>query len=220
MDLEFMWPKPDLRDRKGSLTLRAQQQMIYGRPTLVYNWHCNRETEPKDYDVHAIPLGDKNLHHSTYKRLGTSENDWRTTTDVQLSQICLKKDYEEREIRKSLVNVDNFHTVDKRDTRRPERGYGAVLPHHPLDHKKMFLETTYNSEFVAPYRYTPAYHRYSPQEYSTVHRKCHSQFTEPADYRRYGRNTWQDESGIYANAELKRKIFKPTCPIAPHLYPG
>ncbi|XP_029468592.1 protein C9orf135 homolog isoform X2 [Rhinatrema bivittatum] len=157
MDLEFMWPKPDLRDRKGSLTLRAQQQMIYGRPTLVYNWHCNRETEPKDYDVHAIPLGDKNLHHSTYKRLGTSENDWRTTTDVQLSQICLKKDYEEREIRKSLVNVDNFHTVDKRDTRRPERGYGAVLPHHPLDHKKMFLETTYNSEFVAPYRYTPAY---------------------------------------------------------------
>ncbi|XP_030048240.1 cilia- and flagella-associated protein 95 [Microcaecilia unicolor] len=217
--VEVLWPKPELRERKGSLTLRAQDMMTYGRPTLVYNWHCNRETEPKDYDVQAIPLSEKNFHYSTYRRLGTSENDWSTTTDQQLSQISLKKDYEEKEIHKPLVNIDNFHTaVFKRDTGRPERGYGAVLPRHPSDHMKMFLETTYNSHFVAPYPYIPSYRYLAPQEYSTVHRKCHSQFTDPADYRRYGINTWQDESGVYANAELKRKFFKPTCPITPRMY--
>ncbi|KAH0628276.1 hypothetical protein JD844_009193 [Phrynosoma platyrhinos] len=49
--------------------------------------------------------------------------------------------------------------------------------------------------------------------YSVVHRKCHSQFTDTADYRRHGINTWQDESGVYANADLKLKVFPVTNPI-------
>nr|XP_033780645.1 protein C9orf135 homolog isoform X2 [Geotrypetes seraphini] len=193
---------------------RDWDRMIRNKKITRQQRHWIPETEPKDYDIQALPLDEKNLHYSTYKRLGTSDNDWTTTTDQQLSQIFLKKDYEEREIHKSLVNLDNYETtVFERDTGRPERGFGAVLPRHPLDHLKMIFDTTYNSAFVAPFPYIPSCHYLAPQEYSTVHRKCHSQFTDTADYRRYGINTWQDESGVYANTELKRKFFKPTCPI-------
>ncbi len=48
---------------------------------------------------------------------------------------------------------------------------------------------------------------------SNAFRKCHSQFTDANDYRRFGCNTWQDESGIYANTELKRQTFPPTSTI-------
>uniref|UniRef100_A0A8C8RFP6 Chromosome 9 open reading frame 135 n=1 Tax=Pelusios castaneus TaxID=367368 RepID=A0A8C8RFP6_9SAUR len=76
----------------------------------------------------------------------------------------------------------------------PQTGVGAVLPRHPSDHFKMLV---------------------GPQtgDYSIVHRKCHSQFTDTADYRRHGINTWQDESGIYANADIKQKVFPVTNPI-------
>ncbi|KAJ8306102.1 hypothetical protein KUTeg_016647 [Tegillarca granosa] len=50
-------------------------------------------------------------------------------------------------------------------------------------------------------------------EHSHIDRKCNSQFTDTADYRRVGRNTWQDESGIYANTHFKREVFKPGNPI-------
>lgn len=57
-----------------------------------------------------------------------------------------------------------------------------------------------------------------PDGYSVVHRKCHSQFTDTADYRRHGINTWQDESGIYANADIKQKVFPVTNPIPSNVH--
>ena len=48
---------------------------------------------------------------------------------------------------------------------------------------------------------------------SAAYRKCHSQFTDTADYRRPGRNTWQDESGVYSNTHYKQQVLKPTNPI-------
>uniref|UniRef100_A0A8C4RI20 Uncharacterized protein n=1 Tax=Erpetoichthys calabaricus TaxID=27687 RepID=A0A8C4RI20_ERPCA len=50
-------------------------------------------------------------------------------------------------------------------------------------------------------------------DYSTAFRKCHSQFTDTADYRRHGKNIWQDESGNYANKDLKNKQLKHSNPI-------
>lgn len=52
---------------------------------------------------------------------------------------------------------------------------------------------------------------------SPAYRKCNSQFTDTADYRRPGRNTWQDESGVYANTHYKRQVMQPTNPIPPTL---
>lgn len=53
-------------------------------------------------------------------------------------------------------------------------------------------------------------------DYSIVHRKCRSQFTDLDGSKRFGINTWHDESGIYANSYVKRKLYPLTGgPIAP-----
>ncbi|KAM4051145.1 cilia- and flagella-associated protein 95 [Anomaloglossus baeobatrachus] len=205
-------------ERKGSLYLRSSH-MHYDKPTKVSGWHQSREAEPKDYDVNEAPLGKKNLSRSTYRRFGnvTSE-EWNTTTEHQLSQVHLKGDYEVQDVGKQMINEDNLETLNlKRHTGLPDSGFGAVLPHHNKDHNKMHLITTYGIDYMAPFHYTP--HPKLPEvpNYSFAFKKCHSQFTDASDYRRHGRNTWQDESGIYANGEVRQKVFKPTCPITPHL---
>ncbi|XP_044302497.1 protein C9orf135 homolog [Varanus komodoensis] len=208
---------PDVMQRKGALTLRSHTA-YYGRPTLVYRWYYNREAEPKDYDIHQIPLGSKNLCRSTYWRLGTMDEKWVTTSQDHLSQPYRIKEYRELEIQKPLLNEENFDiAVLGRETGLPETGFGAVLPCHSPDHFKMFLDTTYQTDYVPPYDYVP-YVTPDTVGYSVVHRKCHSQFTDTADYRRHGINTWQDESGIYANADLKQKVFPVTNPIPTNVH--
>ncbi|XP_066472961.1 cilia- and flagella-associated protein 95 [Tiliqua scincoides] len=203
---------PDVMQRHGGLTLRSNSA-YYGRPTLVYNWHHRREAEPKDYDIHEIPLGSKNLCHSTYWRLGTMDEKWITTYQDYMAQPYRLKEYKELEIRKPLLDEDTFiAAVIGRETGRPETGFGAVLPSHSPDHFTMFLDTTYRIDYVPPYDYDPCI---KPEAggYSVVHRKCHSQFTDTVDYRRHGVNTWQDESGIYGNSDLRQKVFPVTNPI-------
>ncbi|XP_062828055.1 cilia- and flagella-associated protein 95 isoform X2 [Anolis carolinensis] len=179
----------DVMERKGALTLRSKQA-FYGRPTLVYGWYSNRETEPKDYDIHEISLGSKNLCRSTYWRLGTMDQKWITTNQDFLSQPYRIKEYKELEIPTLMLDKDNFEI--------------GVL--------KRLLDTTYHIDYVPPYDYQP-YVTLDPAGYSVVHRKCHSQFCDTADYRRHGINTWQDESGVYANADLRQKVFPVVNPI-------
>ncbi|XP_033020311.1 protein C9orf135 homolog isoform X2 [Lacerta agilis] len=180
---------PDVMERRGALTLRSPCA-DYGRPTLVHRWYYKREAEPKDYDIHEIPLGSKNLCRSTYWRLGTLDEKWVTTYEDHLSQPYRIKEYKELDIQKSLLDEDNFEI--------------AVIGR--------FLDTTYQTNYVPPYDYEP-YIELQPDGYSVVHRKCHSQFTDTADYRRHGINTWQDESGVYGNADLRQKVFPVTSPI-------
>ncbi|CAI5786835.1 Hypothetical predicted protein [Podarcis lilfordi] len=180
---------PDVMERRGALTLRSPGA-DYGRPTLVHRWYYKREAEPKDYDIHEIPLGSKNLCRSTYWRLGTIDEKWVTTYEDHLSQPYRIKEYKELDIQKSLLDEDNFEI--------------AVIGR--------FLDTTYQTDYVPPYDYEP-YIELQPDGYSVVHRKCHSQFTDTADYRRHGINTWQDESGLYGNADLRQKVFPVTSPI-------
>uniref|UniRef100_A0A8C5WDV2 Cilia and flagella associated protein 95 n=1 Tax=Leptobrachium leishanense TaxID=445787 RepID=A0A8C5WDV2_9ANUR len=208
--------KPELPETKGSLYLRSKY-MHYARPTLVSGWHQSREAEPKDYDLEAVPIGKKTLSHSTYRRFGDTEcKNWKTTTEEHLSQVHLKKDYEVKKIFK-LVNEENIDTINvPRQNGDPEQHYGVVLPQHSKDHGQMHLETTYCTDYVQPYEYSPTKYPEFPN-YSSAYKKCHSQFTDTADYRRFGRNTWQDESGMYSNKQIKQMVFKPTCPITPHL---
>ncbi|KAJ6669576.1 hypothetical protein lerEdw1_000125 [Lerista edwardsae] len=181
---------PDVMQRHGGLTLRSNSA-YYGRPTFVYNWHHRREAEPKDYDIHEIPLGSKNLCRSTYWRLGTMDEKWITTYQDYMTQPFRLKNYKELEIHKPLLDEDSF--------------IAAVIGR--------FLDTTYQIDYVPPYDYDP-YIKPEVGGYSVVHRKCHSQFTDiDVDYRRHGINTWQNESGIYANSDLKRKVFPVTNPI-------
>ncbi|XP_069481892.1 cilia- and flagella-associated protein 95 [Ambystoma mexicanum] len=205
-----------LREVKGSLTLRANH-LVYGKPTLVYNWHESRQSDPKDYDVSEAPQCRRDLRKSAYHRFGTvTQEDWKTTTNEQLSQIGLKKDYTERDFPKSLITQDNINSaIIDRETCRPKTGYGAVLPHHSPDYRKMHLKTTYNDDFVSPCYFVPRSHVQDASPLPAVYKKCHSQFADTADHRRFGINTWQDESGVYANKELKQSLIKRTDPITP-----
>uniref|UniRef100_A0A8D0GST2 Cilia and flagella associated protein 95 n=1 Tax=Sphenodon punctatus TaxID=8508 RepID=A0A8D0GST2_SPHPU len=100
-----------------------------------------------------------------------------------------------------------------RETGLPQTGLGAALPSHHPDRFKMLVATkTADCDVFEP----------QMDDYSIVHRKCCSQFTDTADYRRHGINTWQDESGIYANADLKLKVFPINNPIpsnVPEVHP-
>ncbi|XP_075047827.1 cilia- and flagella-associated protein 95 [Mixophyes fleayi] len=210
--------KSDVLERKGSLYLRSNH-MHYDKPTMVSGWHQAREAEPKDYNVKEVPLGKVNLCHSTYRRFGNSNiEDWKTTTNEHLSQIYLKEDYEVRDVFKKMVTEDNINTPHiKRQTGLPESGYTAVLPHHSEDHRKMHHDTTYDIDYKSPCQYSASPKVPVVPDYSSAYKKCQSQFMDTSDYRRHGRNTWQDESGIYANSEIKHSVFLPTCPITPHL---
>ncbi|XP_038257821.1 protein C9orf135 homolog isoform X2 [Dermochelys coriacea] len=146
---------PDVLERKGALTLRSHCAQ-YGRPTLTYRWHQNREAEPKDYDINEVPLGSKNLCQSTYLRFGSADGTWITTYQDHLSQPYTDKGYMDIEIHKSMLNEDNFEDgVIDRETGLPKTGVGAVLPRHPSDHFRMYLDTTYRIDYVPPYDYTP-----------------------------------------------------------------
>ncbi|XP_072045951.1 cilia- and flagella-associated protein 95-like [Amphiura filiformis] len=204
---------PDFVERKGSLYLRSDH-MNYSRPTLNSNWHQAREAEPKEYDINGERIDQRNLHRATYNRIGnvTDGSFPLTTTKASLDQVYLKKDFEEQETRKALVNLDTSSLADlDRDTGHPKRGFGAVLPRHHPEHDKQHMETTNRADYKPPFPYTPVPEQ--PPDFvdnSNAVRKCHSQFTDASDYRRFGRNTWQDESGIYANTQLKRETFPPT----------
>ncbi|XP_057305932.1 cilia- and flagella-associated protein 95-like isoform X1 [Hydractinia symbiolongicarpus] len=210
-------------EQKGSLSLRSDH-MDYGRATLVSNWHQAREAEPKDHDIHKIGQYDaknRNLHQSTYNRiLNVTDGTFPVSTSHDhMNQIKLRKDFEEKVSRHAMIDHSTFHhTTKHRNTGTPERGFGSILPRHPTNHNTRYLDTTYEVDYRNTYPYEP-----SPvivnddKDESAAYRKCHSQFTDVADYRRHGRNTWHNESGTYANSETKKEVFKTTNPIPERL---
>ena len=58
-----------------------------------------------------------------------------------------------------------------------------------------------------------------PATYSAAYKRCLSQFSDTANHRRSGWNTWQDESGVYANSHFKAEapVYQRTKPIANRL---
>ncbi|KAJ7385750.1 hypothetical protein OS493_013783 [Desmophyllum pertusum] len=147
---------PDYVERKGSLFLRSDH-MDYARATLVSNWHQAREAEPKDYDIKDYQPQKRNLHNSTYHRIGnvTDGSLPDTTSHDQMEQaVKLKNDFETRETRRQMVDMTTFNSINfQRDTGAPERGFGSVLPRHPPDHGKRYLDTTYGVDYDSPYPY-------------------------------------------------------------------
>lgn len=83
--------------------------------------------------------------------------DNRTTQQDVLEEVGkLKPDYETQEIHKSMVTYGNFSEFSlDRDTGRPARDYGSVLPRHPPDHRKAYMITTHSVDFKYPYEWTP-----------------------------------------------------------------
>ncbi|XP_008588036.1 PREDICTED: uncharacterized protein C9orf135 homolog [Galeopterus variegatus] len=204
----------DLLQRKGSLTLRSHHKR-YSKPVLVYSWHHDREAFPKDYDIEG-PEQVKKLCNSTYWRLGTDEPPiWISETHEQMSQVCLNTELATVKS-KALLNEETMCCgIIERDTGLPATGFGALFTRHPPDLSKMCALTTYSEDYVPAYDYQPRGYP-CQDDYLIVYRKCHSQFTDLNGSKRFGINTWHDESGIYANSNVKQKLHLLTSgPIVP-----
>eukprot|EP00112_Aurelia_sp_Birch-Aquarium-sp1_P022312 Seg6251.1 transcript_id=Seg6251.1/GoldUCD/mRNA.D3Y31 product="Protein C9orf135" protein_id=Seg6251.1/GoldUCD/D3Y31 len=174
----------------------------------LFRRHQVREADPKDYDLHDYEPEKRSLHRSTHHRLANVTNGElpnSTTRDHMAQRITLKADYEEQTTRQPMVDMSTFTKI-KIETDGPP---GKVLPRHPKDYNKRYLDTTYYTDYKYPYQYKP-YVQPPDKDNSAAYKKCHSQFTDTADYRRSGLNTWQDESGHYANTEAKRTVFPKT----------
>ncbi|XP_076463292.1 cilia- and flagella-associated protein 95-like [Babylonia areolata] len=209
MDDDFGLPKYE--NQKGSLTLRSDHTN-YSRNVLNTDWQKAREDEPKEYDISKGPIRD--LHWSTYKRLAniTDGSIPETTYQEHFNQVFLEPYFSELDRVRPMVNGDTWrHAVLDRDTGDPKEGYLAVLPRYFPDYRKEYLKTRRYAGFD-PFEPEKAVPR-DFEDKSAAYRRCHSQFTDTADYRRPGWNTWQDESGIYANNHFKREAFPPRNPI-------
>ncbi|XP_019516624.1 PREDICTED: uncharacterized protein C9orf135 homolog isoform X1 [Hipposideros armiger] len=195
----------DLLERKGSLTLRSHHKK-YSKPVLVYSWHQDREAYPKDYDVEG-PEEVKKLCNSTYWRLGTDEPlTWISETQEQMAQTYLNTELAEIKS-KALLNEETLNSgIIERDTGLPMTGFGALFTRHPPDRRKLYELTTYAEYYTPPYDYQPLGYP-CQDDYSIIHRKCRSQFTDLNGSKRFGINTWHDESGIYANSYVKQKLY-------------
>ncbi|XP_076854753.1 cilia- and flagella-associated protein 95-like isoform X2 [Brachyhypopomus gauderio] len=154
--------------------------------------HRHREAEPKDYDFTACRDREKKLHKSTYKHLGTFvDADWSTTTESQLSQYFLKKEYEFKETPKSMVHPDHIQSVVF--DRLSHRGCRPVLPCHRPDYNDMDLNSTYTLDYLPPHiTIKDTIPAEVVEDRKPDFRRRLSCFTDVAGHRRWGRNTWQD----------------------------
>ncbi|XP_074136817.1 cilia- and flagella-associated protein 95 isoform X1 [Sminthopsis crassicaudata] len=206
----------DVLERKGSLTIRSHH-MKYSKPVLMHRWDIDREGNPKAGDLDEYPVDSKNLCNSSYRRFGTKDAmPWKSETHEQMEQRHVNKEFVERRSL-LLLNNDTFDSgIVERDLGLPRKGFGALFPRHPQDRRKMEYMTTYREDYVPPYDYSKVL---QPLQdiYSTIHRKCCSQFTDVEGYKRRGIHSWQDESGIYSNANVKQIIFPSVNPIPPIL---
>ncbi|KAG7318416.1 hypothetical protein KOW79_018171 [Hemibagrus wyckioides] len=171
--------------------------MNYSRKTLISDWHKNREAEPKDYDISECRDGQRELHKSTYKHFGTHlDADWRTTTQIAHSV----KKQNAKDNAKSMVQADYFHSlVFDRETGTSDTAGKSVLSCYQSTCNENELITTYALDYVPP-RVTS---KQATQAKDAMDRKLdfrrrQSQFTDVADHRRLGRNTWQDFNDLQA----------------------
>ncbi|XP_060055716.1 cilia- and flagella-associated protein 95 isoform X2 [Erinaceus europaeus] len=179
--------------------------------------HRDREAYPKDYDIEG-PEETKKLCNSTYWRLGTSEPPiWISETQEQMSQPYLNLRLAEVKP-KALLNEETISSgIIERDLGLPATGFGALFTRNPPDPRKRYTLTTYAEEYTWPYEFQSLAYP-CQDDYSILHRKCRSQFTDLDGSKRFGINTWHDESGIYANSYVKQKLCPLTDgPITPFL---
>ena len=167
--------------------------MRYASGTLNSNWHVDRDAEPKDYDISNNGNTKRDLQRSTYQRIGNLHDGLpieTTATKASNEVFDLKDDYKHRIERRQLVDTDNFDQT----TTVCENLYDkdTILPHHTPEHGLRYLETTQRRDYLYPYKWhSEDAVQSSDKVQSQFHRKL-SQFTDTADHRHKGCNTWQD----------------------------
>ncbi|KAM5261526.1 cilia- and flagella-associated protein 95 isoform 2-T2 [Hipposideros larvatus] len=195
-----------MRQEKELREERREKRNENGSSKERWRRHQDREAYPKDYDVEG-PEEVKKLCNSTYWRLGTDEPlTWISETQEQMAQTYLNTELAEIKS-KALLNEETLNSgIIERDTGLPMTGFGALFTRHPPDRRKLYELTTYAEYYTPPYDYQPLGYP-CQDDYSIIHRKCRSQFTDLNGSKRFGINTWHDESGIYANSYVKQKLY-------------
>ncbi|XP_060763872.1 LOW QUALITY PROTEIN: cilia- and flagella-associated protein 95-like [Neoarius graeffei] len=169
--------------------------MNCSRKTLISDRHKNREAEPKDYDISVCPDGQRKLLKSTYKYFGTHlETDWGTTTQLAHS----KRVHEVKDTAKSMVQADCFHSLVF-DRKTGISGTFVLSCYQPNCNANELITTYYALDYVPPHFPT----KQAMQAKELTNRKLdfrrrQSQFTDVADHRRWGWNTWQDFNDVQA----------------------
>jgi len=192
-------------DRPGTILLRHNGVLPYDERILVSNWQEAALGYPKDFDSNFPDLINKRA--ANYRRWGMEDQTCPISEcRDRMADVERKGEFTEKQTRLPMINAENFFRLVSLE--RPMSLEGRQpLPRHSKDHNKGRYNTTYCVDYLAPYSYTPKPPNPIEIDWSPAVRRMKSQFTDVADYRRNGRNTWLDESGIYANQEAKRKFF-------------
>lgn len=138
----------------------------------------------------------------------------RTSYQDACEQLFLKPLYEDRKPHHpfySLQSGTNLKTMCPSASLSSPIACKCVLPKHPPDYNKRYLETTHLVDFQPPYPYESKTKQFIPDN-SAAFKKCISQFTDQDNHRRSGQNTWHDESGLYGNRIIKAQLYEPTLP--------
>ncbi|XP_029424008.1 protein C9orf135 homolog isoform X2 [Nannospalax galili] len=141
----------DLMERKGSLTLRSGHKK-YSKPVLVYSWHRDRETFPKDYDIEGP---EKKLCNSTYWRFGTESSSWISETHEQMSQVILNRDLAKIKKKALLTAETTCPGIFERDTVLPVTGFRDIFTGCPPDQRETCALTTYSEDYAPQKEYLP-----------------------------------------------------------------
>nr|XP_038943892.1 cilia- and flagella-associated protein 95 isoform X3 [Rattus norvegicus] len=123
-----------------------------------------------------------------------------------MSQVLVNKDFLEKK-KKALVHDETMCLgILESDPQLLPSGFREASMEPPPDPRKQCYSTTYSEDYVPQYEYPPPACPLQ-DDYSIVHRKCRSQFTDLNGSKRFGINKWHDESGIYANSKAKQKLY-------------
>ena len=176
----------------------------YSRAVKSGKWFESRLAEPKDRDLSCEQV--RSLHRGTYDRLGSFRDPIPRTTYQSMMDDLNKGRHYKVKPGKPMINLESLKkpTYD-RSLGKSERGADAVLPRFPPEFDQFHLQSTTKTDYTIPYPYCITDKPKTP-DLSDCYKMCTSQFTDTDTYKRRGRNTWQDESGVYYNTHFKRQI--------------
>ncbi|MBZ3882172.1 hypothetical protein SUZIE_166605 [Sciurus carolinensis] len=196
----------DLFERKGSLTLRSYHKK-YSKPVLVHSWGKKGILRAS---VGAFNLGQLDqIKFSRGRSLTRGIRKENQSVETECLYPGLTRTVLIVTLLVDLVFISLLKCPRHHDREAFPKDYDIEGPEKI---KKLCNSTYCRLGTDEPPDYL------CQDDYSIVHRKCRSQFTDLDGSKRFGINTWHDESGIYANSDVKQKLYSLTVsPIVPFL---
>jgi len=231
MDESYL--SPTIRERKGTMFLRSNQNEYDLTKTFVSNWSQDAESYPKDYDVKKDRPW--NLKRATYTHMSNmdlpdpmpEDYQWgkegpmpRTTTDALYDDLLLAKFYVDTDNKPMQNSITSDSRLDgdlvrgvvghKLINDREFRGVSTYMDDYASYNGAEWVPTKPTAEEIEKAQLAEKEH---DMLVATANKTNMSQFTEKFFNKRVGRNTWQDETGVYGNALEKRLNFQQFNPL-------